>query len=435
MWTHARLMTALGVAGLLVASWPAAAQSSAEATPASTSAPAAPSASTPVPPDAQAQALRQQADRLIASASERADALIKWFSETGTKATDGAQSARQSAEAWLRAQVEAALSKPAPPVGVRWLVPASGGIEAGVEWSGATPKPLTATRVVLLVHGLDESGPIWDDLAPRVRAMASAQKPLAVARFDYPNDQSVALSADALGAALAELRAAGVERVDLVAHSMGGLVVRDVLTRSAFYAGRADAGAGGLPVVERVILIATPNQGSAMARLWPVSELREQVVRWAAGDLADVRTLLGFLKDGGGQAAEDLLPGSAFLTELNARPMPVGAIFTVIAGSAAEGLDRDIEQLLQWNGLKSVLSPEQIEHARRAVLEAAGALGDGVVSADSQMLPGVEDTVVIRANHRLMLKRPTLEHEVREALGEPDKLGSAVPIVLDRLAR
>ena len=30
-----------------------------------------------------------------------------------------------------------------------------------------------------------------------------------------------------------------MERVDLVAHSMGGLVVRDVLTRSAFYAGRA----------------------------------------------------------------------------------------------------------------------------------------------------------------------------------------------------
>src|SRR5690606_22566445 len=48
-------------------------------------------------------------------------------------------------------------------------------------------------RVVLLVHGLDEPGDIWDDLTPALHEAGHT-----VVRFNYPNDQDPALSADAL---------------------------------------------------------------------------------------------------------------------------------------------------------------------------------------------------------------------------------------------
>ena len=71
-------------------------------------------------------------------------------------------------------------------------------------------------RIVLLLHGLDEPGQIFDDLAP-----ALSDAGYHVARFDYPNDQSPARSAELLGEALVALRAWGTEHIDLLPHSLG----------------------------------------------------------------------------------------------------------------------------------------------------------------------------------------------------------------------
>jgi triacylglycerol lipase len=81
----------------------------------------------------------------------------------------------------------------------------------------------------------------------------------------------------------------GIERVDLVAHSMGGLVALDYLKRL-----------GGRHRVRRLIMLGTPIEGT-----------------WSA--------LLGLVVVPLGLASLQLLPGSPFLRELAERPLPPGA--------------------------------------------------------------------------------------------------------------
>lgn len=87
----------------------------------------------------------------------------------------------------------------------------------------------------------------------------------------------------------------GVEKVDVVAHSMGGLVALDYLKRL-----------NGHRHIRRLILLGTPVQGT-----------------WSA--------LMGLMTVPLGQATVQLLPGSAFLHELAARPMPPGPEVVTIA--------------------------------------------------------------------------------------------------------
>jgi triacylglycerol lipase len=81
----------------------------------------------------------------------------------------------------------------------------------------------------------------------------------------------------------------GIARIDIVGHSMGGLVGLDYLKRL-----------GGRHRVRRLVLLGTPTQGT-----W-----------WA---------LLGLVTAPLGLASLQLLPGSPFLRELAERPLPAGA--------------------------------------------------------------------------------------------------------------
>ena len=92
--------------------------------------------------------------------------------------------------------------------------------------------------------------------------------------------------ADAVDELCADARTA---RVAVVAHSMGGLALRWYLTRL-----------DGQHRVERAIFLATPHRGTWLAWL------------------------------GLGQGARDMRPGSIFLRELNAFPMPAGVRTTCV---------------------------------------------------------------------------------------------------------
>lgn len=278
--------------------------------------------------------------------------------------------------------------------------------------------------VVLLVHGLDDPGWLWwKDV---IAALQEAQHHIVL--FECPNDAPIADAADLLAVSLMDMRRADVLRVHIVAHSMGGLVCRDVLTRLAYY-NSSGAGDDRLPAVDRLIMLATPNHGSHLVRLRAVSEIQEQIARAVQGH----GHWTNWLADGAGEAATDLMPGSTYLTRLNRRELPTHTKVTIVAGrwsplddDEVRTLSSSIERIAgsdaapQW--LRDWMS--RVEHMpiEDLLRGAVDGLGDGVVSLESALLEGVDDVKIIEANH------------LSTIVSTDQRTAPAIPIVLERLA-
>jgi pimeloyl-ACP methyl ester carboxylesterase len=182
-------------------------------------------------------------------------------------------------------------------------------------------------------------------------------------------------------------------RVDVIAHSMGGLVARDYIEGREY--------AGG---IERLILIAPPNQGSKWAGYRLLLEAEEHYKLWRDEPTWNWTWMI---TDGLGEAGRDLKPDSDFLRELNERPRRDGVKYTIIAGTrhpgnrmAARCLDKTAswipDRVSHWWGIR---------HCGRAIERAAERFetkvsdSDGPVAIDSTQLAGVEDVVLLHADH------------------------------------
>jgi len=259
-------------------------------------------------------------------------------------------------------------------------------------WHGlharVVPAAATGPRV-LLVHGLDEPGSIWDDLIP---ALGGAG--FEVWEFRYPNDQGIDRSADYLAERWTDLPEDSP--VVLIGHSMGGLVARDFVSRLRHPAGSPAPGTG--PAVSGVILVGTPNQGSEWARLRVWLELRDQFLTGQGRRFS----LFAALRDGTGAAKIDLRPGSDFLLDLNARPWPDRVPVLAIEGRLLAPPDLSA-------GLDAAAAEVGSDELRRRLRDwwsgIGDGLGDGVVSLDSARLPDGAQPLVFDASHRGLLVR------------------------------
>lgn len=259
-------------------------------------------------------------------------------------------------------------------------------------WHGLHPvAPATAAPLqVVLIHGLDEPGGIWDDLLPALTGAGYA-----VWEFRYPNDQGVDRSAEYLAKHWPSLDS--TRPVALIGHSMGGLVAREFVSRWR-HPVDAPALVEGAPVAG-VVLAGTPNHGSEWARLRIWLELRDQFASLSEREFS----LFAALRDGTGEAKIDLRPESDFLRSLNARPWPASVPVVLIGG-----------QLLSPNGSLSAgldavsteVGSEQLGVQLHAWWSSLGTqVGDGVVSLESLQLPDMPSPVIVDASHRGMLHR------------------------------
>lgn len=304
--------------------------------------------------------------------------------------------------------------------GIRLLARVDDEDDTALSWFPLTtddPDAPAPGRLVVLIHGLDEPGSVWDELAIDLRRAGWR-----VARFDYPNDQPIADSALLLGESLRRAREAGVQSVELVGHSMGGLVARDALSNEAIYNGAA-RGHEDLPDVHRLVKVGTPNKGSSMATLRIFGEWREHTERWLTWDDRDEKSLLAPLVDGRGEAGRDIRPGSAYLEELNARERPEGVEIVLIVAAVAP-LDDSGRQFLGRIGGERLA--ETVEGLLKQV-------GDGAVPVESALWEEADEVVRVRGAHRTMLKRFGPEQWVRGLLGQDPARGAAVGVVLEVL--
>lgn len=243
---------------------------------------------------------------------------------------------------------------------------------------------------VLLVHGLDEPGGIWDDL---VFVLGAAD--FEVWELRYPNDQGIDRSTDLLAELWSGMPAD--RPVVLIGHSMGGLVVRDFVTRWRHPVDAAAKVEGAS--VRAVILVGTPNQGSEWARLRVWLELRDHF----AADSERRFSLFAGLRDGTGAAKVDLRPGSDFLRDLNARPWPDSVPIRLIGGLLTEPPEAMTASL---EAISTDIEAAKLTEALHDWWSSLGeGLGDGVVPLASLEIPGAPKPLLVRASHRGMLAR------------------------------
>lgn len=354
---------------------------------------------------------------LVQQAGGQIESAIRWLERQAATGTD--ELSRMVREHHPEMLLEQARQRLAQRLGV--FEYESG--QRGEHWSalatpdGSVPGSSDRRPVVLLIHGLDEPGDIWDELAPALH-----RNGFRVLRFNYANDQDPVRSADQFADALKlDLARAGVEELSIIAHSMGGLISRDVLTRHA-----VDPEWNG-PRVTRLITVGTPNHGSPVAALQPLGEAREAVARlWNARTLSAAE-ILGMLVDGSGEAAIALAEGSVYLQELNARPLPQELRIVVIAASATADQRQYLDDLASEAASRGIVG----EAARAAILSQIDAMtdriGDGVVPLASTPLEGAAAYHVLSANHRSMLRTvPLLSTE---------PIPPAIPLILDALSK
>jgi pimeloyl-ACP methyl ester carboxylesterase len=207
------------------------------------------------------------------------------------------------------------------------------------------PTNLNASRKpMILVHGINGTYPYFDkDFINKLdgNPNTTTDDIFDIWQFYYPNDQQIEISGKLLGDAIQRVQSYGYNaRVNIVAHSMGGLVTRSLIQSSDYQQN-----------IRKFLMLGTPNHGSHSTfrlshhRDYPASTLVNSIF---------VGT------DSESPAVKQLYPGSAFLTALNSQVpnelypgAPQANTYLVVAGTTNEA---------DWlSSSREILSPSSMD--------------------------------------------------------------------------
>jgi pimeloyl-ACP methyl ester carboxylesterase len=262
------------------------------------------------------------------------------------------------------------------------------GLEFDENWqslAATSPK----RPLVILVHGYNSSPARNAAILEPIRA---AEYPCAM--FAYPNDWEIWESAQRLSEALKEVAQRHPDQqVALVTHSMGGLVARACLEDREFDPGN----------VGRLVMIAPPTHGTMLAHIAVATDIWEHWLGRADG--GPWLRCRDSIIDGLGEAADDMVPGSAFLAELNSRPRNSEVRYTIFLGTCAtisEGEMKWMRRALQKTGDNCPGLSDCAGHVNNLLSdmeELVEGKGDGVVALKRGRLDGVDDVVILPFGH------------------------------------
>ncbi len=123
----------------------------------------------------------------------------------------------------------------------------------------------------------------------------------------FPYSQDITLTAQQLEALVRDLVAkTKVREIFFIGHSQGGIIIRTMVQHGMV---------NDLPV-RKCVFLSSPHQGTWAA----LAAVPHKGIRSAAG-------LLPYIRKVQGESGLQLMPGSEFLKQLNARPLPEGTSF------------------------------------------------------------------------------------------------------------
>jgi pimeloyl-ACP methyl ester carboxylesterase len=200
-------------------------------------------------------------------------------------------------------------------------------------------------KPLLLVHGIGGTYPYFGtSFITKLNAAPQYKGMFDIWQFYYPNNQQIERNAPMLGKALELIQVCGYAqndgRVNVLAHSMGGLVTRALVQNiNPEFKYRHNLG--------KLCLLGTPNHGSHSA--FRISHPQEYPVSWALNELFT-------LQDERSPAIRQMYPGSSFLSELNSRPpdplypgSEPGDSYLVVAGIHSPYYPWEAESCLESN--------------------------------------------------------------------------------------
>ncbi len=183
------------------------------------------------------------------------------------------------------------------------------------------PGTLAAATPVIVVGGLSGVAVVYEPLAARLRADGHR-----VWIYQLPNLGlgDIAASANSLRGFVGQVRSAtGASRIDLVAHSEGGLVSRYYIKNL-----------GGGDVIGRYVSLGTPQYGTYVA---------------------NIVAFLGLGSCAGVVACQQMTIGSSFLAALNAGDDTPGAVRWTTVRTWQDELVRPVDNAMLADGATNVL--------------------------------------------------------------------------------
>jgi pimeloyl-ACP methyl ester carboxylesterase len=252
---------------------------------------------------------------------------------------------------------------------------------------------------VCLIHGLNSSSAGFVHVVPLLEEAGYG-----IVVYDYPYNRSLDESCTVFARDWSAFRRETKDQLpwSIVAHSMGALLARSLIENDASWAHD----------VTSLIMIAPVNQGSQLAKVQTIMQISNGLKAISGKDAT--RAMLS-LSDGLGQAAEDMLPDSAFLRSLNRRPRRAGVAYHILAGDRGfitrggrSQLEGRLNLVIGNAGIFGRLTKLATADLPDLLDELTDGKGDGCIAAERTRLDGVADHVTIHANHVELVRGPLL---------------------------